>query len=191
MADTERLESPTPKGGLLRRLALRERAKDLYLRLRMEHASPRQVAEAVALGGFIGCSPFFGFHGWIALGAATLLRRNRLFCFAGSRVCMFFIYPWIVFAEIQLVHRLRTGAFVPATTDTILATAPHLLLDWVVGWFLIGLPLAGVLGVLSYLWARRRDRSQAEKEAAIPRSTPQSRPPSLEPPASSSVDLPP
>ncbi|MFO0666273.1 MAG: DUF2062 domain-containing protein [Polyangiaceae bacterium] len=170
----------------------RERVRLLYDRVRNEHAAPHHVGEAVALGAFIGCSPFLGLHGWIALGVATLLRRNRLFCFVGSRVCVFFIYPWMVLLQIQLVHRIRTGQFVSATKDTILSQASHLLVDWVLGWLLVGIPLAAMLGALAYAWAKKRDAREAQREAAVSqRSTSRFPPPSSEPQPSSSAGPPP
>lgn len=186
---SESRESKPPSLAPKAKVSWRQRAKALYLRIRHEHASPRHVAEAVSLGAFIGCSPFFGFHGWLALGAATILKRSRLFAFVGSRLCVFFIIPWIVLVEIQSVHRIRTGEFVPASKETILAKAPHLLLDWVLGWFLIGIPLAALLGLIAYAWAKRRDARDATARSL--RSTSRPPPPSSEPPPSSSAVPPP
>ena len=189
--DSRSRESKRPSAPPSTKVSWRRRARALYLRIRHEHASPRHVAEAVSLGAFIGCSPFFGLHGWLALGAATVLKRSRLFAFVGSRVCVFFIMPWIVLVEIQSVHRIRTGEFVPASKETILGQAPHLLLDWILGWFLIGIPLSFLLGLLAYAWAKRRDardaRDAQDADGAInQRSTSRPPPPSSEPPPSGS-----
>lgn len=134
----------------------RDRARVLWLAVLHERASPREVALAVGAGVFVGVSPAVGFHGGLAVLAATLLRVNRLYCFVGSRVSNPFIGPWILIAQIQTAHRLRTGAWVPLTLDTVFSRAHELLLDWFLGMFTIGVPLSLVLALAAYVWATRR-----------------------------------
>jgi uncharacterized protein (DUF2062 family) len=128
----------------------------LWDRARSERASPPQVGLAVAVGVFAGVTPAVGFHGWIAVGLATVLRLNRLFAFLGSRISNFVLLPWIVLAEIEIAHRWRTGAFLPMAPHDALAQGPQLLVDWALGTLPIGAALATTLGVLAYLVARRR-----------------------------------
>lgn len=143
------------------------RARALWLLVRNEHATPREIGRAVAVGVFSGCTPAIGFHGWMALGLATLLRLNRLWAFLGSRVSMFFILPWIALAEVEVAHRLRTGAWAAVTVDTVLHEAPTLLVDWLIGAALLGTLLAAALGFVAY--------AVAERIRSTP-STPQSSP---------------
>lgn len=135
------------------------RVRRLVRRAKNERASPREVGEAVFLGVFAGCSPAVGVHGPIALALATVLRRNRLYAFLGSRVSNIVILPFIVLAEVQASHVLRTGHFAALRREHVLDEAPTLLLDWVLGSVLVGAALGLVVGWLAYMWAKwRADR---------------------------------
>lgn len=136
----------------------RSRLRELWHRAKTERASPREIALAIGLGVFVGCTPAMGVHGWVAVGLATVFRLNRLFAFIGSRVSNIFVLPWIVLAELQLAHRLRTGEFLQLTAAEALKQGPALLVDWCIGTVPVGLALAIVLGVVAYGAARVRQR---------------------------------
>jgi uncharacterized protein (DUF2062 family) len=121
-----------------------------------ERASPGGIGWSIGVGVFVGCTPLIGFHAGVAVVAATLFRLNRLWAFVGSRVSFFLIMPWIVLAEIQSAHRLRTGTWAPLFTENVLEHAREWLLDWCTGTLLVGGPLALALGFLAYALARRR-----------------------------------
>ena len=144
------------------------RIVELWRLATRERASPREVALAVGLGAFVGSTPLIGFHGWIAVGLATLFRLNRLYAFLGSRVSSPVILPFITLAEIQLAHRVRCGAFVALTKDDVLRNAKGLLLDWCLGAIPVGLAVGVALGVLGYVLALARLR---RKPLPDPRST--------------------
>src|SRR5690242_7009139 len=91
---------------------LLQRLRSLWLLVLSERAAPREIGLAVALGVFVGSSPALGFHGWAAVGLATLLRLNRLWAFCGSRISNMVTLPWIAFAEVEVAHRARTGEWV-------------------------------------------------------------------------------
>lgn len=120
------------------------------------------------LGVFAGCSPAIGVHGWIAIGLATMLRRNRLFAWLGSRVSNFVVLPFIVIAEVQSSRYLRMGTFAPLSREHALEQAPQLLLDWGIGSVIVGTVLGVLLGLLAYAWTRRRDRANARDKTAAP-----------------------
>ncbi len=134
----------------------RDRLRDLVKRLREEHASPREIGQAVAVGVFVGCSPALGFHGAVALGSAILLQRNKIWTWLGSRISNILVLPWIVMAEIEISHRLRTGAWVSLSADTVLERAPFLLVDWIFGAIPVGAVLGAVFGALAYAIAKWR-----------------------------------
>lgn len=148
---------------MLRKLFVR--LKTLWELARNERASPKELAWAIALGVFAGCTPAVGVHGWVALGLATLFRKNRLFCWIGSRISNFLILPWIVIAEVQLSHRLRTGSFVELHESDALEKAPALIVDWILGSIPVGMALAALLGVVSFYAFRFRDRRRQAREA--------------------------
>ncbi len=121
---------------------------------------------AVAVGVFAGCTPAIGFHGWVAVGAATILRLNRLYAFVGSRVSAFFILPFIIIAEIQSSHYVRTHTWVALSWQHASEEGFALFGDWILGTFLVGIPLAIVLGVLAYAWGMRRASAKAGQALA-------------------------
>jgi hypothetical protein len=93
---------------------------------------------------------------WIALGLATALRLNRLWAFLGSRVSSNVLFVWITFAEIQLAHRVRAGAWYPLVPAEALRNAWGILGDWFLGAAMVGPTLGAALGLAAYATARLR-----------------------------------
>jgi uncharacterized protein len=147
---------------VLRRLW--EKLRLLWKLAKSERASPREIGWAVAIGAFAGCTPAVGFHGPLAMGLATLARKNRLFAWFGSRISNMVFLPFIALAEIQASHRVRTGAWLVVDRERILEQAPHMLLDWCLGLLPVGGVIALAMGLLAYVLARRRDRRRERQE---------------------------
>jgi uncharacterized protein (DUF2062 family) len=141
-----------------------EFTKRLYRAARDERASPREIGWAIGIGVFVGCSPTLGFHGVVALGAATLFKKNRLFCWLGSRICNVVTLPFIILAEVQVAHFVRTGAWLAIDTSNMLAQAPGLVLDWALGLVPVGGPIAVACGLAAFGLATLRDRRRARKD---------------------------
>lgn len=148
---------------MLRRLL--ERLKTLWKLAKSERASPREIGLAVALGAFAGCTPAVGLHGWLAIGLATLLKKNRLFCWLGSRVCNIVTLPFIVYAEVQVSHRARTGVWLDLTPQRALDEAGMLLLDWCLGTLPVGGALALLLGGGAWAFASSRQKKRRARSA--------------------------
>lgn len=150
------------------------RSADLLRRARQEHSTPREVGWSVGIGVFFGCTPFIGFHMWFALGLATLLRLNRLWAFVGSRISTSVMFSLLAFAEIELAHRLRFGAWLALQPRDILAHWRDLAGDWVLGCIPVGGVLAVILGFAAYGIARRWRRETVTPntpDAPRPRSS--------------------
>ncbi len=153
-----------------------------------ERAAPGEIGWAVAIGAFIGCTPAVGLRPWIAVGVATLVKKNRLFTYVGSHTSNIIFTPFITLAEIQLAHRVRTGAWLDIDRKHIVDEAPALLLDWCLGAGPVGLVVALVLGFAAYGIAHRRDVKKQRALAAVKTeagATPPS-PAELPPPSSGS-----
>ncbi len=170
-----------------------EKIKRLWNGALSERASPREIGWAVALGAFVGCTPAVGLRPWIAVALATIFRFNRLFAYLGSHTSNIALMPFIALAEVQVSHRLRTGAWMDIDRAHIVDQAPSLLLDWCLGTIPVGLTVAGLLGLLGYALARRRDArkrraselAEATRDDPEPASTPPT-PSGLQPPSSGS-----
>jgi uncharacterized protein (DUF2062 family) len=130
----------------------------LWERAKNEHSTPAELALSVGVGVFAGCTPFYGLHMWAALGLATLFRLNRLWAFVGSRISFTPIFAWITFCEIEVAHRLRTGAWAPLAPRHVLDHARELLTDWMMGTLPVGLALGAVVAAVGYALARRVSR---------------------------------
>lgn len=148
----------------------------LWALAKSERASPREIAIAVFLGAFAGCTPAIGIHGGLAIGAATLFRKNRLWAWIGSRISNMVFLPFIALAEIQVSHVARTGETVAIDRKTVLTRAPELLLDWCLGTIPVGIVIGAVCGGLAYAWASRRPQP-APAPTLTPPPAPASDPP--------------
>lgn len=63
-----------------------DRLKLLFRKLLLSNASPEELSSALALGVFITFTPTVGFHTWIALGLATLLKKNKIATLLGAHL---------------------------------------------------------------------------------------------------------
>ena len=127
----------------------------LYLTLRTEHTTPVKLGIAVGLGVFIGCSPFWGLHFAMCLLAGTVFRVNRMLVYAAANVANPVTAPFLVFAEIQVGHRLLRGQWLGLSFSEMWAAGiDELFLDFLMGGLLVGLVLGIVFGVATTLISR-------------------------------------
>jgi uncharacterized protein (DUF2062 family) len=138
--------------------AIWRRSLDLWERAKREHASPRQIGVAAGVGALSCCSPVLWTHIPMAVLLASALRVNRVWAAFASQVPSLFglLRPVIIFTEIEIGHRLRTGRWVEIDVRHVVHEATRLILDWVVGAGVFGVALGLVFGALAYLYARRR-----------------------------------
>jgi len=170
---------------VLRRLW--EKLKELWRRAKSERASPREIGWAVAIGAFSGCTPAIGTHTWVALGLATLLKKNRLFAWLGSRISNMVMLPFIALAEVQVAHRLRTGEWLVIDRHAIIEKPGPILLDWCLGTIPVGGAIALAMGMMAYGIAHARDRRREKAEEAAAKAGAEATPASpAEPPRPSS-----
>ncbi len=148
-----------------------EKLKTIWKLAKSERASPREIGWAVAIGAFAGCTPAIGVHGPLAIGLATLFKKNRLFAWLGSRISNMVFLPFIAIAEVQVSHRVRTGEWVKIDRESALEQAGTLFLDWCLGTIPVGIVIGFLMGITSWAFARRRDRRRAEQEAAAAAAT--------------------
>ena len=63
---------------------------------------PKKKALSIALGLFVGLSPFWGFHTLLVLGGAFLLKLNKPIAFAFSNVSLPPFIPFILYGGLQI-----------------------------------------------------------------------------------------
>lgn len=146
-----------------------QKIKTLWLLAKNERASRWEIFWAVFIGAFAGCTPAVGFHGALAIGMATVFKKNRLFAWLGSRISNMVFLPFITYAEVQIAHRIRVGtwASISFEREHALEQAGELLLDWCLGTIPVGIVIGTLTGLLGLAWAIRRDKklARAEQEA--------------------------
>lgn len=143
--------------------------KAIWKAAKEERASPRELFWAVFLGIFAGCTPAVGFHGPLALGLATLFKKNRLWSWLGSRISNMVFLPFIAYVEVQVAHRLRTGEWatilIERNAERAIDQAKTLLLDWCLGTIPVGIVAGLLFGAIAYVWQGARLAKRAKLEA--------------------------
>ncbi len=131
--------------------------------------SKSKKALSVALGVFIGLSPFWGFQTIIVLFLAFALRLNKLIAFAFSNISIPPMIPLIIYAS------LKIGSFIlgkpplpPFEWDAFESykefVSQHLE-EYIVGSFMLALVSAGLLGAGSYMLLGIRTLRQKKQSA--------------------------
>ncbi|HET8737306.1 MAG TPA: DUF2062 domain-containing protein [Pricia sp.] len=114
--------------------------------------SPRKKALSIALGLFIGLSPFWGLHTLLVLGLAILFKLNKPISFAFSNISLPPFIPVILYASVQI------GAWVLGESqffefehlaDTLFALKG--LKTYVIGSFILATITSVVSGWIGYL----------------------------------------
>jgi uncharacterized protein (DUF2062 family) len=148
-------DAPEPLRARLARRGL-SGLRETWALAKREPSSPVEIALSVGVGVFAACTPFLGLHMWIAMGVATLLRLNRVWAFLASRCTFMPIFAGVAFAEIEVAHRIRTGAWLALVPSEAVARAPQLLWDWGLGTLIVGGGLAAAAAGGAYAIASVR-----------------------------------
>jgi uncharacterized protein (DUF2062 family) len=119
--------------------------------------SPSAVGLGVALGVFIGCTPFLGLHTVMVFALAAVLRINPWVALLGSQVSFGPLFLGIAAAEVWVGEWVRFGhALLPKVVDAAGFAQwlwSHALASWMLGSGLLGGLLAVAGGVIAWLIA--------------------------------------
>ncbi len=137
--------------------------KELLQKIRslfLEHQEPKAIALGVAVGVFIGCSPFYGFPTLLAILVAMVLRQsNRLAIIAGTQVSLPFFAPFIYWVEYKIGKALLfCDWLIPAIGQDKLSDVSHVelgLLSVLVGSIFFGAACAFVSYFVTLAAAKR------------------------------------
>jgi uncharacterized protein (DUF2062 family)/2-polyprenyl-3-methyl-5-hydroxy-6-metoxy-1,4-benzoquinol methylase len=143
----------------------------LYITLRTEHTTPVKVALAVGLGVFVGVSPLWGLHFALCVLLATAFRLNRILVYAAANIGNPLTAAPILFAELQIGHRVLQGSWLPiALADIQAAGLQGLVASLIVGSIVVGLALGAAIGAVSWLitsWGRHHDAYRDVADAIV------------------------
>lgn len=114
--------------------------------------SPKKMAFSIALGVFIGLSPFWGFHTIIVIFLAVVLKLNKTISFAFSNVSLPPFIPFIVYASLVTGQYVLGVENIYSMGDMIenLEVLKQLKI-YLVGSFSLATVSAIILGVFGYL----------------------------------------
>jgi uncharacterized protein (DUF2062 family)/trans-aconitate methyltransferase len=147
--------------------------RDLLFKLRTQATSPGEQAAAVALGVFIGCTPFYGFHLALCILLARWLRLNPALTYLAAHISLPGLGPVFILAELEAGRRMRGATYLHLR----LADLKHIGLrqagvDLLLGSLLIGGVLALLFAFLAWRLALRRQAHPTEEallgDAALP-----------------------
>jgi uncharacterized protein (DUF2062 family)/SAM-dependent methyltransferase len=165
-------ETAPPRGrGFKRKL------RELLYQLRVEGGTPGRQAAAVALGLFIGCTPLYGLHLPLCIVLARMLGVNRIKTYIAAHISTPVLMPFLLFFEVQtgkLVRRKPLLSLRPSQVPEHWRwDAAHLSFwhwkswsDLLVGSVVLGVALAALCGLVTYVLLRRGQRPP-EVEALI------------------------
>ena len=133
---------------------------ELLYKLRTAADSPARQAAAVALGVFIGCTPFFGFHLLLCIGFARLFRLNQIKVYLASHISLPLVWPFLVLGEIQVGRWLRGAPFLALhLKDVRRVSWRHYGIDLLAGSAVVGATLAVLFALVTYLLVRRQRKA--------------------------------
>lgn len=107
-------------------------------------------AKSIALGIFIGLSPFWGFHSFLAITLSVYFKMNKLLTFMASQVTFPPLIPLIIFLS------MIVGAPFVVNTSNLqdqsfdLEFIKNNLTQYIIGSLILSVSCAVVLGFLSY-----------------------------------------
>jgi uncharacterized protein (DUF2062 family) len=117
-------------------------------------ARPAGLAMAVALGIFVGCTPFYGIQTVLVFAFAALFRLNPFLAFLGSQVSIGPVGLGIAGIEVALGEWLRYGRWAMPKAATGLGLAKwlwgHALYSWALGSAVLGVSLAAAGGLAAW-----------------------------------------
>lgn len=118
------------------------------------HTQSWKSSLALGLGVFIGCTPFFGLHMFIAAVVAFVFRLNFLFLFVGTNISIPPLVPLLAFASITVGHFLlgesNSLLQIPTTFEDALHHSKTLFSQWFLGSVVVGVVLGAITGGASY-----------------------------------------
>ncbi len=146
-------------------MILQRTVRYLYLRFIRIRRDPREIARGLAIGVFVGFSPFFGFHMILALALAALLKGSKFAAVLGTWVWN----PFLLLLEYKVgcwVLGIGPGHLRPLSLEPreILNASWNVLFPLSIGSFLLGLSAALPAYFLSNAVVRRMQERRLRRK---------------------------
>lgn len=91
-------------------MTLERSVRYFYLRFLRMRKDPTEVARGLAVGVFVGLSPFFGFHMVAAVALAALLKGNKFIAILGTWIGNPLTFSFILFMDFKIGSWILGGA---------------------------------------------------------------------------------
>lgn len=115
--------------------------------------SPRVKALSIALGIFIGLSPFWGFHLALSFALAVAFKLNKAITFAFSNISIAPMIPFVLFASVWIGDKIYPSkSLILNLHEMDFESIKHNLLQYIIGSFTLATMGAIVFGFISFLF---------------------------------------
>ncbi len=107
-------------------------------------------AKSIALGIFIGVSPFWGFHSFLAITLSVYFKLNKLLTFMSSQITIPPLIPFIIFLSVMIGAKVLgiETSFENITFD--MDFVKNNLFLYIVGSLILATVSASFFGLISY-----------------------------------------
>ncbi len=136
----------------MRKKGLRRFVKE---NLFQSEGSAELKAKSIALGVFIGFSPFWGLHTILAISLSALLRLNKTLTFISAQITVPPLLPIVLYVSMLIGAPFVGSDKSFSLTDLTLEVAKLHLIQYAVGSLILATAMALILGLLSFLLLRK------------------------------------
>jgi len=118
---------------------------------------------SIALGTFIGISPFWGFHSILSVVVAAFLKLNKTISFAFSNVSFPIFIPFIIYGSLKMGGLVLASkkTFEFDQIDSNFDVKAHLI-QYVVGSFVLAIGMAILFGLIGYVMLSLKSKTQVK-----------------------------
>lgn len=117
--------------------------------------SNRIKAFSIALGVFVGFSPFWGFHTLIVISLSVLFKLNKVLAFFASNVSLPPFIPFIIAASLFLGSPFVHGDSNIFSQELNFDLVKNNLMQYVIGSFILATSASAILGVATFLFLNK------------------------------------
>ncbi|KMQ66889.1 b-glycosyltransferase [Chryseobacterium angstadtii] len=112
--------------------------------------SNRTKAFSIALGVFIGFSPFWGFHTLLVISLAVLFKLNKVLAFVASNVSLPPFIPFVIAASLFLGSPFVPGDSNILNSELNFELIKNNLLQYVIGSAILATSMSAISGIASF-----------------------------------------
>lgn len=117
--------------------------------------SNRTKAFSIALGVFIGFSPFWGFHTLLVISLSVLFKLNKVLAFVASNVSLPPFIPFIIAASLFLGSPFVHGDSNIMSSELNFELVKNNLLQYVIGSTILATTMSAISGIVSFLFLNK------------------------------------